>query len=336
MIMLNLILFFLFASLLLYVILGGADFGAGILELFTRRKNTQAVRNLTYKAIGPVWEANHIWLILIIVILFVAFPEVYRTLSIHLHLPIMFLLVGIILRGSAFVFRHYDAIKDDTQKIYTRAFISASFLTPLFLGITAGATILGKIDPAATDFYAGYIAPWLNLFSFSVGLFFTAICAFLAAVFLVGETTEPGLRKLFYRQAVGANLAAVLTGILVFVSAGFTEFSLVNRFLASPLALTSIVIASLLVPLVWRAVRQENVFWSRLFAGALVALILLGWIGMQFPDIIRMKTGNLSIAAVQAPPQVLETMGYALIGGSLLIFPSLYFLFRVFKFQPDG
>lgn len=333
--MLNLILFFLLASLVLYVILGGADFGAGILELFSPRTATTAVRNLTYKAIGPVWEANHIWLILIVVILFVAFPEAYRLLSVHLHLPIMLMLLGIILRGSAFVFRHYDAIQDDSQKIYSRAFVSASFLTPLFLGVTAGATLLGRIDPEATTFYLGFIAPWFNVFSFAVGLFFTALCALLAAVFLVGETKEPTLRRLFYRQAIGANLLAMLMGLTVFVSAHFSGLDLWSRYLNAPFSVGCMVLATLFVPLVWRFLKRGNVFWSRFLTGGIVALILIGWLGMQFPDLIRMQNGSLEIAAAQAPPAVLRSIGYALIGGSLLIFPSLYYLFRVFKFSEE-
>ena len=334
--MLNLILFFLFASLLLYAILGGADFGAGILELFTRKANTQKVRHLTYKAIGPVWEANHIWLILIVVILFVAFPQVYRMLSIHLHIPIMLMLLGIILRGAAFVFRHYDAVKDNSQKTYSRAFISASFLTPLFLGITAGATILGKIDPTANDFFAAYLAPWLNLFSFSVGLFFVSVCAFLAAVFLVGETQDEALKAMFIRQTRMANIAAIASGGLVFASAYWEGLDLSELYLQTPIAWLSVLLATILVPLLWRTLQAEKHATARLLAGTEVALILFGWLWIQFPMMIRLQGGGLTLAEVAAPDQVLNAMGWALMGGSLLIFPALYYLFRVFKFQPQG
>src|SRR6476469_5274693 len=109
---------FLFLSILLYVLLGGADFGAGIVELFTSRKNKGKTRRTLYHAIGPIWEANHMWLIIAIVILFVGFPVIYATMSVYLHIPLAIMLLGIIARGTAFAFRHYDAVVDNMQKVY--------------------------------------------------------------------------------------------------------------------------------------------------------------------------------------------------------------------------
>src|SRR6478609_5611808 len=132
--MLYVVIIYLFLSILLYVLLGGADFGAGIVELFTSSKNKRKTRNTLYHAIGPIWEANHMWLIIAIVILFVGFPPIYTAMSIYLHIPLVCMLIGVIARGTAFVFRHYDAIRDDMQWLYNRVFISSSFITPLFLG----------------------------------------------------------------------------------------------------------------------------------------------------------------------------------------------------------
>src|SRR5690606_39416673 len=112
------VIIFLWLSLLLYLILGGADFGAGIIELFTSEKNIRRTRKTLYHAIGPIWEANHMWLIIVIVILFVGFPAIYSALSIFLHIPLVIMLMGIIARGTAFVFRHYDAVRDDMQAFY--------------------------------------------------------------------------------------------------------------------------------------------------------------------------------------------------------------------------
>src|SRR5262245_34373653 len=113
------ILLFAYFALLFYLLFGGADYGAGILELFKgstlREEQTKTINS----AVGPVWEANHIWLIILVVILFSAFPGVYSTMSIALHIPLVFALIGIVMRGCAFTFRHYDAYKDDTQKLYT-------------------------------------------------------------------------------------------------------------------------------------------------------------------------------------------------------------------------
>src|SRR5687768_13901431 len=106
---------YLWLSILLYLVLGGADFGAGIIELFTSAKNRSKTRNTLYHAIGPIWEANHMWLIIAIVILFVGFPVIYSEMSTYLHIPLVIMLIGIIARGTAFVFRHYDAVKDEMQ-----------------------------------------------------------------------------------------------------------------------------------------------------------------------------------------------------------------------------
>ncbi|HVV54815.1 MAG TPA: cytochrome d ubiquinol oxidase subunit II, partial [Mucilaginibacter sp.] len=105
--MLYIVIGFLWLSLLLYLLLGGADFGAGIIELFTSDRNKAQARRITYRAIGPVWEANHMWLIIAIVILFVGFPQIYSTMSVHLHIPLAIMLLGIIARGTAFAFRSY-------------------------------------------------------------------------------------------------------------------------------------------------------------------------------------------------------------------------------------
>jgi cytochrome bd ubiquinol oxidase subunit II len=120
--MLVVVIGFLVISLLFYCLLGGADFGAGALELFVPQKNRKRHEELVTKAMGPVWEANHIWLIILIVILFNAFPKVYTQYSIYFHIPLTLMLIGIVLRGCAFSFRQYDALKDNAHRYYTLAF----------------------------------------------------------------------------------------------------------------------------------------------------------------------------------------------------------------------
>ncbi|MDX1721169.1 MAG: cytochrome d ubiquinol oxidase subunit II, partial [Salegentibacter mishustinae] len=143
--MLYIVLFFLLFSLLLYVLLGGADFGAGIVELFSSAKNKEHTRDTIYRVMGPIWEANHIWLIIMLVILWVAFPAYFNIIIIYLHIPLTLVLLGITLRGVAFVFRHYDAVVDKSQFWYNWLFRIGSFVTPVFLGMSFGALIGGKI-----------------------------------------------------------------------------------------------------------------------------------------------------------------------------------------------
>src|SRR6201985_1412907 len=155
--MLYVVIIFLFFAILLYFLLGGADFGAGIIELFTSTNNKSRTRHTMYKAIGPIWEANHMWLIIAVVILFVGFPLIYSTMSVYLHIPLVIMLLGIIARGTAFAFRHYDAVVDNMQKVYNKIFVYSSFITPLFLGIIAGSAVSGRIDPNADTFLSAYI-----------------------------------------------------------------------------------------------------------------------------------------------------------------------------------
>src|ERR1700748_356364 len=183
--MLYVVMAYLWAAILLYLLMGGADFGAGIIELFTSGSNKNKTRKTMYQAIGPIWEANHMWLIITIVILFVGFPGIYTTMSVYLHIPLVIMLLGIIARGTAFAFRHYDAVVDNMQKVYNKIFVYSSFITPLFLGIIAGSAVSGRIDPNADTFLSAYIFSWLNWFSVTIGLFTAALCGFIAAIFLI-------------------------------------------------------------------------------------------------------------------------------------------------------
>src|SRR5438046_6175034 len=127
--MLILIVIILGASFILYALLGGADFGAGIVESFAGKREEITIS----RAIAPVWEANHVWLILAVVILFTGFPLVYASLSWVLHIPLMMVLLGIIMRGTAFTFRHYDVHQRRSHKYYTILFHVSRFITSIFL-----------------------------------------------------------------------------------------------------------------------------------------------------------------------------------------------------------
>ena len=208
----HVVIAFLYLAILLYVVLGGADFGAGIIEMFTSQRNIRRTRKTLYHAIGPIWEANHMWLIIVIVILFVGFPIIYTDLSVYLHIPLLIMLMGIIARGTAFVFRHYDAVKDEMQELYNKVFVWSSFITPFFLGVIAGSTISGHIDKGAQTFLDAYIFSWLNWFSLAVGLFTVVLCGFLASVYLIGEADNENDKQRFIQKAKQTNIIAVVAG----------------------------------------------------------------------------------------------------------------------------
>lgn len=326
------IITFLCAAILLYFLLGGADFGAGIIELFTSSKNRSKTRKTMYHAIGPVWEANHMWLIIAIVILFVAFPKIYTTMSVYLHIPLAIMLIGIIARGTAFVFRHYDAVKDQMQEVYNKIFIYSSFITPLFLGIIAGSLISGKIDNRADNFADAYVFGWLNWFSVAVGLFTVALCGFLAAIYLIGESKEAADKKRFIKKAEFMNVAAVLFGAMVFGSAYLEDVPLVDWVLKNPVGLVAIVLASLSLILLWYLLIKGKTKILRLLAGFQVTMILVAISFAHFPNFIRLKNGDaISLYETIAPIKTVNTLGWALLLGSVLILPFLGYLF--YKFQ---
>lgn len=325
---------FLGLSLLFYCLFAGADFGAGILEIFRGRSHRKEQQELISHAIGPVWEANHVWLILAVVILFNGFPQAFSALMTVFHIPLTLVLVGIILRGCAFTFRHYDAIYDCSQKYYTVIFTFSSVWTPLFLGVVAGGAFLGRflLPVPAADFFQTYIATWLNPFCFAVGFFTCTLFGFLASVYLVGEAQTKELRTLFSWRARALNGLAVVMGGLVFLTAHWSGLELIPLFLTDFVSLTAMILATLtLVPL-WICLTQRKILLSRILAGAQVFFILAGWCKLQFPFMI----GSWTIYNSAAPEATLRYLLYSLIAGSALIFPTLYFLLWVFKLRTSG
>ncbi|WP_231427682.1 MULTISPECIES: cytochrome d ubiquinol oxidase subunit II [Pedobacter] len=323
---------FLCLGILLYFLLGGADFGAGIIELFTSTKNRSRTRKTMYQAIGPVWEANHMWLIIAIVILFVGFPHIYTTMSVYLHIPLLIMLIGIIARGTAFVFRHYDAVKDDMQWLYNRIFRYSSFITALFLGIIAGSLISGHIDSEANDFVSAYIFSWLNWFSIAVGFFTVSLCGFLAAIYLIGETTDEHDKRRFIRKAEFMNIAAVIFGAMVFIAAELDNIPLIDWVFKNAVGLTAIILASLSLILLWYLLIKGKTKVLRILAGFQVTMILLAISYAHFPNFIQLKNGNaISLFETVGPEKTIYSLGLALLLGSILILPFLGYLF--YKFQ---
>lgn len=323
---------YLFLSILLYLVLGGADFGAGIIELFTSKRNKDRTRATLYRAIGPIWEANHMWLIIAIVILFVAYPVIYAEMSVYLHIPLIVMLMGIIARGTAFVFRNYDAVKDDMQHVYNRIYFASSFITPLFLGIVAGSVISGHIDHAADTFSGIYIFSWLNWFSVGVGFFVVALCGFLASVYLIGETDNPHDRKRFINKARHMNIAAVISGIYVFITAWIDGIPLMNWIFGTSVGLIAVLAATASLVLLWILIYAGNAILVRLLAGFQVTMILLAIGYAHFPDFIVVKNGmNLTLMDHRATVQTIHALGWALLTGTVFIIPALFYLYYKFK-----
>jgi cytochrome d ubiquinol oxidase subunit II len=325
--MIEAVTFVLGAALVLYTVLGGADFGAGIWELVQGRRQG-GHEALVSRAMGPVWEANHVWLILVLVILFNAFPPAFEQMAISLHIPLSLLLVGITLRGCAFTFRHYDVGPSARAKgIYSVVFEAASLITPLTEGAIVGGLLLGRFPTGPASFAETYVWPWLTPFSGVMAVFLTLLFAYLAAVFLTGEAQDPALAQLFSRRAKAAGAAAAVAGAAVFAAGELSGLPLASRVLSTPVSLASIILATALFWPLCKTLGAPNALPARLLVAAQVALIIAGWMAFQLPAILP----GLSIYNAAAPAATLDQLLLALAVGGLLIFPALLFLLFVFK-----
>lgn len=327
-------LIILVICLLLYVVLGGADFGGGILELLTRGKASGIVS----KAIAPVWEANHVWLILVVVILFVGFPTVYSTVLTALHIPVLLVLLGIIFRGTAFTFRHYDIDEERPKAIYSAIFRYSSVFTTFFLGVSLGAIILGNISlDYQTDFYTAFIHPWFNWFSVSMGVFMVLLFAFLAGIFTLTETTEKTYVTYFSKIAKRLIVALVLVGAIVFAAAQINGHPLLFEFLHSPMSVVSIVLATLAMPVLWYYINHPKRALLRFIAGFQTTMIVTGWFAIQYPVLVKVQQGaDITMHNAAAPPKIQFYLFLALLVGVLIIFPSMGYLYKVFKFTSSS
>jgi len=329
------VLVFLGLSVYLYCLLGGADFGAGIHELFIEKKSKRQHEELVKHALGPVWEANHMWLIIAIVILFVGFPKIYTEVSIYLHIPITLMLVGIVLRGCAFTFRHYDAVEDGSRKYYSAIFSFASTLTPVMLGTIIGALTLGQINPSAADYASAYIAPWLNTFAFATGVFVLSIFVFIAGIFMIGEKNIYPFKKHYVRAAKIAHVGMILMGAVVFVTAEANGLKLIDGFINHPAAFGAVCLATLSHLVLWVWLKQERIWLLRIGAGFQLLMVIIAWMAFLFPYALIYSDGTgLSFFAAAAPSATLQMLSAALLIGSVLFLPLLFYLFFIFKKTP--
>lgn len=332
----NLLAATIFVALNAYALLAGADFGGGVWALLARGPRKVAQRELVADAIGPVWEANHVWLILALVLLFTAFPPAFARLGTLLHIPLSLALIGIVLRGSAFTFWRYGSggPGDAAPRRWGMVFAIASLITPLLLGMTIGAIASGAVGDAAralgahAGFSATYVAPWLTPFTLTVGLFALIAFAFLAAVYLPLETGDPELREDFRRRALGAGAALFLVaGVALAWSGPYAprvRDALIFAAWALPLHLLTAGAAVTALAALWR--RRWRL--ARVAAAGQVSVILWGWALSQYPTIVP---PDLTIADAAASPGTLRLALGALALGAVVVFPSLGYLFRVFK-----
>ncbi|HYG21861.1 MAG TPA: cytochrome d ubiquinol oxidase subunit II [Verrucomicrobiae bacterium] len=321
-------------ALTFYALGGGADFGGGVWDLLARGPRTREQRDLIASAIGPIWEANHVWLILVIVLLFVAFPAAFSAISIALHIPLTVMLIGIVLRGSAFVFRSYDTQRDDVQRRWSRLFAAGSIVSPLMLGVCVGAVASGQIrvDVETGVVQTNFFSQWMAPFPFAIGFFVLALFAFLAAVYLAWEAKDPMLKDDFRQRALWSGIAVAVTAFGSLLLAGdgapMLRSGLAQSWWALPFQLLTGAVAVMTLAALW--LRKFHA--ARVLAISQVALIIWGWGFSQFPFLVA---PNLTFTNSAAPDNILRSLLIALAAGAVLLLPSLWYLFRVFKRRED-
>ncbi len=324
----------MFVALVAYALLGGADFGGGVWDLLARGPRRERQRATIAHAIGPIWEANHVWLVLVVVLLFTCFPAAFADLSVVLHIPLTLMLIGIVLRGSAFAFRAFESTPSPVQRRAGHIFAAASIVTPFILGVIIGAIASGRVGrapPANADgsFVATFIAPWVSPFTLIVGLFALSLFAFLAAVYLtVDAEQEPDLQADFRAHALAAAAAVFVTAAATLAAARWSARDIAETLIFTPAALavqaaTAAAAVTAIVALVARSFRL-----ARIAAAVQVALILVGWAAAQYPYLVP---PTVTIQDAAAPPATLDAVFVALGVGAVILFPALAYLFRVFK-----
>lgn len=326
--LLDITIYFLALALVFSCLFSGTGFGIGILELLVGKHNW----TLADRAISPIWEANHLWLVLIVVILFFGFPAIFGMISRFLCVPIILLLVGIILRGTAFTYRYYDAKKGTSSKVYDWVFWLSSVLVTLFIGVVVGGSIIGRITTEPQTFYEGFMAPWLNWFSGSVGLFTVLLFSFLGAIYLMGEARNKAEQNMLGKIAKRLTVATVLSGALVFVAGEMSDLFLLSRFIYSPFAIGAVIMSAVILPFLWSSLSKGQAWRARMLGGTELVLVLVAWFDVQSPVVVALQNEpDLTLVNSAAPESALLQLVLALIIGSLIILPSLFYLMRVFK-----
>jgi cytochrome bd ubiquinol oxidase subunit II len=319
-------------ALVAYGVLAGADFGGGVWDAFARGPRKEAQREAVARAMGPVWEANHVWLIFVIVLLFTGFPAAFAALSVALFTPFHLVLLGIILRGAAFVFRAYSPQSARTMgpgrqaRRWGAVFGAASVITPVLLGMCLGAVSSGNVRVSGGEVRIVGAPPWLAPVSVAIGLFALAVCAYLAAVYLANET-EGELREDFRRRALAAGTVVVALSVLVLPllrsEAPHLWEGLLSR-RAMPVLAVGIVAALLSGWALWR----RRIRLARTATVAQAVCLLTGWGIAQHPYLIY---PDVTIHGAAAPQATLRFVLWSTPFGMALLIPSLWFLFRVFK-----
>jgi cytochrome bd ubiquinol oxidase subunit II len=309
----------------MYAVFGGADFGAGLWSLLAGDgERGRRPRELIDWAIGPVWEANHVWLIFVLVVLWTGFPSAFEAIFSTLFIPLSLAAFGIVLRGSGFAF-HHSARRARGRALATTVFGAASLLTPFFLGTVVGAVAGGRVPVGNSA--GDVVTSWLHPLSLVTGMLFVATGAYLSSVFLVSDARRAGaadLERYFGDRAIVAALVAGAVAVAGLVALRADARSIFDELKsdALPLVLVSLACGIAVLILLRRGAPRGT---RPLAAGAVVAVIW-AWAVAQHPYVLP---PSLTVSGAAAPSATLKTLLGVFGIAVLVVLPALGLLFTL-------
>jgi cytochrome d ubiquinol oxidase subunit II len=316
---------FALIGLALYTVLGGADFGAGLWQLIAGTgKQADEIRDHAHHAMAPVWEANHVWLIFVLTVIWTAYPAAFGSIASTLSIPLFVAGIGIVLRGGAYALRAGTKTAGEQRRVDT-AFALSSVLTPFALGTAIGGIASGRVHVGNPG--GSLTTSWLNPTSITIGVFFVATAAYMAAVFLSGDAERHGHRDLaerFRLRALAAGLAAgavAIAGLVVLRLDAHRLFTHLTQGAGLPALIVSVLAGITTLVLIWRRGYEA----ARYTASLAVAATIAGWALAQQPLFLRDLTVEQAAAGHDTQVAIIVTV----LVGATILFPSLALLFRL-------
>lgn len=311
-------LLLMFVGLVAYAVFGGADFGAAFWQLGARGEHAAALREHAYRAMGPVWEANHVWLVFVLVICWTAYPTAFASIFSTLALPLFLAGLGIILRGTAYAV-HAGTAREIERRAIDTVFSLSSILTPFAFGTAIGAIASGRVP--AGNAQGDPVSSWLNPTSLAVGAIAVSTGAYLAAVYLAGDAARAGLTEVAAAFRARALVTVVLAALgLVVVS---IDAEGLRTGLFEPPALLVVTASGAAGIATLELVRRARFEAARYLASIAVAALVVGWPLAQAPELLPGLT--VEEAAATRPVLVATVLGVA--AGAIILVPSLALLF---------
>lgn len=331
-------------ALLLFALAGGADFGGGMWAFVAPRRRAEQEAHLVDRAIGSVWEANELWIVVAVVILWSGFPSAFAVYGISLFVPLVLVLVGIVLRGGLFAFQEHAEYAPVRRAfvLFGRAFGAVSVIAPFFFGMAAGTIASGRLRferaQAEGEGFAvgrpvdGYIEPWLGPFPIMCGFLALALCLFLSATYLTLEAEDmPELRASYRRRGIITGTVLSLLGVAVLPIMALDAGYLWRNILQIP-AIAFMVVAVLALVSSLALLYTRRYWWARTAAITHVTTIFVAWASAQYPYLL---VPDITISAAAAPDSVLVALLVLSFFYAAVLGPSLALLLYIFKRHPS-